>query len=156
MIQNSIVPPVPLVTMTASNRRRTTRAQVTGIVIDFSGAVNMTEAQSASTYELIVAGKGGSFTGKGAKVIKIKSAVYNAANDEVTLKPAAFGLSKAVELVVYGSGSHGLQDAEDRYIDGNHDGVAGGNAVAVIKKGGVTINAVPAGPLAIKRQGARR
>ena len=56
-----------------------------------------------------------------------------------------------MELVVEGVAPAGLQDSYGRLIDGNHDGTAGGNAVAVIKKPGtVTINALPRGPLAVK------
>jgi len=150
VIQNA--PPPPLVTVESVQLETNKKHKVTGIVIDFSGAVNATEAQSIATYELVAAGKGGSFTGKGAKLIKIKSAVYDTADHEVILTPSPFGLSKPVELVVYGSGSHGLLDAEGRYIDGNHDGVAGGNAVAILSNGGAHVNAVPAGPLAIKHR----
>jgi len=156
-IQNSDPPPPPLVTVAGVIPEKNKKNQVTGIVIDFSGGVNAGEAQSTNTYELIAANKSGSFTGKGAKVIKINSAAYNAAGDQVTLSPAAFGLSNPVELIVFGTGPNGLQDAEGRLIDGAHNGKAGSNAVAILKNGGVTINAVPAGPLAIKHhQRARR
>jgi subtilisin-like proprotein convertase family protein len=150
MIQNAPAPPPPLVKMESVQLEKNKKNQVTGIVIDFSGAVNATEARSIATYELVAAGKGGSFTANGAKPIKIKSAVYNAANHEVILRASPFTLSQPVELVIYGSGTHGLQDTSGRYIDGNHDGIAGGNAVAILKKGGVTMSALPAGPLAIK------
>jgi len=143
-------PPPPVVTMTNVQDKTNKKHQVTEVIVTFSGAVNMTEAQSISTYELIAAGTGGSFTAKSAKVIKINSAVYNATTHTVTLTPAPFTLSKAVELVVDGVAPNGLQDSAGRYIDGTHDGVA------VLKKGGVAINAVPAGPIAIKRQRARR
>jgi hypothetical protein len=92
-------------------------------------------------YELVAVGKGGSFTAKNAKVIKIKSAVYNAASHQVILTPAPFALSQPVELVVSG-----------RLINGK----AGSNAVAILKKGGVTMSAVPAGPLATKPRKAQR
>lgn len=112
--------------------------------------MNATEAQAIATYELVAAGKGGSFTAKTAKAIKIKSASYNAATHQVILTPSPFTLSQPVELVVNGSGPHGLKDAEGRYIDGADNGAAGTNAVAILKKGGVTMGAVPAGPLAVK------
>jgi len=151
-IQNANVVNAPPVTVTGVQPQKNSKGKVTGIVIDFSGAVMMTEAQSTKTYELIMANAGGFFTGSGTKVIKINKAFYNAADDEVTLKTAQFGLSnsKAVELVVYGTSPNGLQDSKGHYINGNH------NAVAVISKSGVTINAVPRGPLAIKHQRARR
>jgi hypothetical protein len=60
----------------------------------------------------------------------------------VMLMPATpFSLKKPVQLVVYGTGPSGLQDTYGRLIDGNHDGSAGGNAVAVLKRGGATIAA---------------
>ena len=40
----------------------------------------------------------------------------------------------------------GLQDGLGRLIDGNRDGQAGGNAVAVLTAGGVSLAALPAGP----------
>ena len=158
VIQNvpATPPPAPLVTMKSVQLETNKKHQVTGIVIDFSGAVNASEAQSAAMYELIAAGKGGSFTSKGAKGIKIKSAVYNAAKHQVILTSAPFTLSQPVELVVNGNAPNGLVDTYGRLIDGNHDGKAGGSAAALLKKGGVTMNAVPAGPLAIKPQKARR
>jgi len=138
-------PPPPLVTVTNVQEKTNKKNQVTGIVIDFSGGVNATEAQSLATYQLV------------GTNVKIKSAVYNATNHTVTLTTAApFGLSKPVQLVVDGVAPKGLQDSEGRFIDGADNGMAGSNAVVTLKKGGVTINAVPAGPLAIKHQRSRR
>jgi len=70
-------------------------------------------------------------------VIKLKSASYNPASYTVALTPTRlFALSKPVELVVYGSGRNGLQDTHGRTIDGGH------NAIAILSKGGATIEAV--------------
>jgi hypothetical protein len=148
VIQNAPLP--PLVTVASVQLETNKKHQVVGIVVDLSGAVNAAEAQSIATYELVAAGKGNSFTAKNAKMIRIKSAAYNASTHQVILTPSPFGLSKPVEFVVYGNGPHGLQDAEGRYIDGAHKGVSGTNAVAVFSKGGVTMHAVPRGPLAVK------
>jgi hypothetical protein len=83
-------------------------------------------------------------------LIKIKSAALSGNSVALKLK-SPLKVKKAVELIVDGVAPAGLQDSIGRLIDGNHDGVAGGNAVAVIKKPGVvTINAVPQGPMAIK------
>jgi len=146
----------PLVTLHGVQVEKNSKSQVNGLVLDFSGGVNKAEAQATTTYDLVEANKSGSFTGKGAKVIKIRSAVYHSANDSVTLTPIPFGLSRPVELIVFGKSPNGLQDTEGRFIDGNHDGVAGGNAVAIIRKSGVTVEAVPAGPLGQKPQRPRR
>jgi hypothetical protein len=94
-------------------------------------------------YRLATAGKKGSFTAKNAKVIPLKSTAYSAASDTVTLtlkKP--FKLTKPVQLQVSDLSPSGLQDSLGRLIDGNHDGQPGGNAVAVLGRGGATISAV--------------
>jgi hypothetical protein len=46
----------------------------------------------------------------------------------------------------------GLQDTYGRYIDGDHNGTAGGSAIAILSKGGVKL---AAGPLAVASSGAR-
>jgi hypothetical protein len=66
-------------------------------------------------------------------------------------------ITKSIELFVQGAGAGGLQDAEGRLIDGNHDRTAGGNAVAVISKGGgVKIDAAHGGPMAVKKGAGRK
>jgi streptogramin lyase len=150
-IQNA-TPPVPLVTVKKVLPQKNSSGKVTSIVITFSGAVNKAEAQAIATYNLVAANASGSFSGSGTKKIQIKSAVY--ANNSVTLTTAAFGLSRSVQLTIYGKGANGLQDAEGRYIDGAHNGAAGSNAVAILSKSGVSVSVVPKGPLALKSRGA--
>lgn len=134
----------PLVTMTSVVDKTNKKHQVTEIVVTFSGAVNAAEADSINTYRLATPGKKGSYTAKNAGIIKLKSAVYNGSSDLVALTPKKpFALTKPVQLLVYGSGASGLQDAEGRLIDGDHNGTAGGNAIAILSKKSVTIDAVP-------------
>ena len=64
----------PLVTMTNVQLVLNKRHLVTQIVVTFSGAVNVTEADSVATYRLATAGKKGSFDAKNAGIIKLKSA----------------------------------------------------------------------------------
>ena len=56
---------------------------------------------------------------------------------------------KPTQFTAIGTGVSGLEHSSGRLIDGNHDGQAGGNAVAIFtKKGkaaGVQSLAVPAG-----------
>ena len=88
-------------------------------------------------------------------LIKIKSAALSGNSVALKLK-SPLKVKKAVELVVQGLAPNGLQDTTGRFIDGNHDGVAGGNATAVIKKPGVvSINAVPRGPMAVRMASSR-
>ena len=61
----------------------------------------------------------------------------------MTLTPKkAFGLTKPVQLRVNGQSPSGLQDTSGRLIDGDHNATAGGNGVALLRRGGVTVSSV--------------
>ncbi len=137
----TVTPPPPLVVLEGV-RVVQKKHMVTQLVVDFSGAVSQAGADNLGTYRLATQGKRGSFEAKNSVVVKLKSAVLSAAGDEVTLslkRPLA--LTKAVQLQVNGSLPGGLEDADGRVIDGNRDGQAGGNATAVIRRGGVSDSA---------------
>jgi hypothetical protein len=104
--------PPALVSVTDVELETNKKHMVTQIIVDFSGAVNVAEADSVGTYRLATAGKKGSFTAKNAAVLKLKSAVDNGALDQVTLTPKrAFALTKPVQLAVEGQT---LQDSSGR------------------------------------------
>ena len=99
-----------------------------------------------ATYRLTTAGKKGSFTAKNAKVIRLKSAAYNSANDTVTLIPSKpFAVTKPVQLQISGQPPEGLQDGSGRLIDGDHNGTPGGDTVAILSRGGVSSGAIASG-----------
>ena len=132
----------PLVTVT-NVQDLVKKNHLVQITVDFSGPVNAAEAQNTGIYRLATPGKHGSFTARNAGIIKLRSAVYNAANDSVTLTPRKpFALTKPIQLVVDGLPPSGLQDSEGRLIDGGHTGQPGSNAVAVLRGRGVTLSAV--------------
>jgi hypothetical protein len=138
--------PPPLVTVTGVRDVTNKKHQVTEVLVTFSGAVNAAESDNLATYRLATAGKKGSYTAKNARVIKLKSAVYDAADDTVTLIPKkAFALTKNVQLRVNGSPSSGLQDSSGRFLDGDDNGSAGSNAIVILSRGGVAIDAVVSG-----------
>jgi len=115
----------PLVTVVNVQDVVSKKHQVTEILVTFSGAVNVGEDDSINTYRLATPGKKGSYTAKNAGIIKLKSAFYTASNRQVALTPKMpFALTKPVQLLVYGTGASGLQDAEGRLIDGDHNGTA--------------------------------
>jgi hypothetical protein len=115
--------------------------------VDLSGSVNAAQANNVGAYRLVMPGKKGSFVAKNAKTIKLKSATYNDGLKEITLTPnKPFALKKGVELQVNGSAPVGLQDSQGRLIDGNHDGVPGGNAIAVLRSNGVALTVVVSKP----------
>ena len=92
-----------------------------------------------ATYRLATAGKKGSFDAKNAGIIKLKSAVATGANTVRLMPKKAFAISKTVQFRVNGLAPAGLQDNLGRLIDGDHNGQAGGNAIALLSKKGVII-----------------
>ena len=134
----------PLVTMESVVVKKK-KGAVTEILIGFSGALNATEAASVAEYSLTQVGKKGSFTVKSAKKIKIKSAVYNPANDTVAITPKHFVITKKVQFLVNGLAPSGLEDSYGRLIDGNGDGQPGSDAIAIIKAKSATITSARIG-----------
>jgi hypothetical protein len=121
------------------------KKKVTEIIVTFSGAVNSTEAGSTGVYRLATPGKKGSYTAKNAKVLRLKSANYaNGTHTVVLIPKKPFALTKPVQLSINGMATSGLQDSVGRLIDGNHDGQAGGNATAIVSRGGVKTSAANA------------
>jgi hypothetical protein len=117
--------------------------EVKELVVTFSGPINAAEASMTSVYRLAMPGKKGSFTARNAGIIRLKKAVYASSSDTVTLAPKTpFILTKPVQLMVFGAGASGLEDADGRLIDGADNGQAGSNAVAVLTRKSVTIDAV--------------
>ncbi len=135
--------PAPLVTVVSVDDVESKKHLVTEIVVDFSGPVNAAQADNVATYRLTTANGKGSFTAKNSPVLKLRSAVFNPANDTVTITPKkAFALTKAVELTIKGTAPSGLQDSTGQLIDGAGNGAAGSNAVALIRRSGVTLNPI--------------
>jgi plastocyanin len=96
-------PPPPPITVTAIRPTQNNRHLVTGITVEFSGSLSASLADDVAAYRLMRPGKNGSFAAKGARAIKLKSAVSDATLDQVTLKPKkAFSLSKPVRLTING------------------------------------------------------
>jgi hypothetical protein len=127
-------------------KKKVKHHHITEILIGFSGALNATEAQELSNYRVVRSGKHGSFTAKNARVLKLRSAMYDAAGDLVTLISRKRILPrKSYELVVNGQSPSGLQDSLGRYIDGGRKGTPGSNAVAILSRGGATVEAVASG-----------
>jgi subtilisin-like proprotein convertase family protein len=133
----------PPVTVERVQLVKNKKHQITEIVVGFSGAINPAEAAAVGEYSLVLAGKKGRFTGKGAKSIKLKSAVFNPATDTVTLLlKKRLVLTKKAQLTIDGMPPSGIEDTFGRLIDGNHDGQPGGNAVAILTSKGAATSAV--------------
>ena len=139
----------PPVTVVGVQEVKNKKHLVTEIVVDFSGPVDAAQADNVANFHLATANGKGSFAAKNSPVMKLRSAAFNPANDTVTLVPKrAFALTKPLQLTINGTPPSGLEDSSGQLIDGDDNGMAGGNAVVVIRRTGVTLNAgAPAAPV---------
>ena len=130
-------------TLTNAQLRINKKHQVSEIIVIFSGSLNGTQAEEArGIYRLATAGKKGSYTAKNAGIIKIRSVLYTQATNTVVLIPKRpFARVKNVQLEISGVSPSGLHDSIGRLIDGDHNGTAGGDAIAIISKRGATVDA---------------
>jgi plastocyanin len=123
----------PPVTATSVQATEDKHHRVAEIIVDFSGPVNASEAENTGMYRLTMTGGNDSFIAKNAAVVKLASATYNAALDQVILKPKRpFTLANCVQVVIDGQQPGGLQDSYGRVINGDNDGQPGGDVVAMI------------------------
>ena len=127
-------PAIPVVTITSVEPVLKKRRPLTQVVITFSGPIDAGEASLLQYYRLTIAGKHGSFTARNARFVRLRSAVCDSATNSVTLTSSKpFSLATPLQLIVFGQPPSGLEDASGRLIDG------GTNAVAILRRGGVTI-----------------
>jgi cyclophilin family peptidyl-prolyl cis-trans isomerase len=134
-VSSSLPPPVGVQNVTLSQQRRNA---VSAINVTFSGPVNSTQVEAPSTYRLAIAGKGGSFTARSARVVNAMSIAYDSTANTVILtlrKPIK--LTRPMQLVVQGTGASGLVDTAGRLIDGADNGQPGSSAVIAITRKGV-------------------
>ncbi len=105
---------VPLAKIsTISNNRH----KVVRVVLAFSAPIDSADAQLLKTYRLVAAGKGGSFTARTARVIKLRSAVYDAVDNSVTLTASKpFLITKPTELFVGGQARAIIGDSHARGV----------------------------------------
>ena len=121
-----IVRSVSVATVKVGTGKRTKKT--TGLVLHFIGALNPSQAQSLTAYQLVMAGRDKTFGTKDDKNVKLASATYNALAYTVTLIPKqAFNKTQLQQLRIK---SAFLSDSFGRPIDGNHDGQPGGDSIS--------------------------
>ncbi|MGD0044074.1 MAG: hypothetical protein ABSE84_27325, partial [Isosphaeraceae bacterium] len=112
----------------------------TELLLQFSGALNAGAARNLGVYHLDQASrtkKGGT---KYNKPVALASVSYNASTDTVTLLARSkLNLAKPEELRITASQ---LPDVYGRPLDGNDDGLPGGDFVALLTKSGVKIESI--------------
>jgi hypothetical protein len=142
--------PPPLVTVMTVHAVRAKRDQVAQITVGFSGPVDAPQAEDLAMYRLVLPGTRGRFQNRTAKVVKLRSAVYDASKNTVVLalrKPLT--LTRPIQLTIDGEAPSGLADSQGRLIDGNGDGSAGGDATVLISPK----MARPGGPRSVAARG---
>ncbi len=101
------------------------RGMVTQVVVTFGGPVDAAEAEETRLYRLT--------TAHSAKAIKLRSAIYDAADDTVTLIARnPFALSKRAQLTVGGKSPISLQGGSSQVASARHNAKKGRPAVAVL------------------------
>ena len=114
--------------------------KTTGLVLQFSDALNITQAQSLAAFHLL-SGKVKKAHTTYSKPVPLSSAIYNASAHTVTLIPKSkLNLAQPMQLRITASL---LTDSLGRPIDGNHDGQPSGDYVATLSKNKVPPLAVP-------------
>jgi hypothetical protein len=105
----------------------------TDIVITFSGALNVADAEIVANYHLAAPGKGKK-SKTYSKPIALKSAMYSSTSDRVTIQlNGKLALYPAPQLRITAAG---VLDDFGRALDGNYDGQPGGDYVALLTGGG--------------------
>ncbi|MFO0907349.1 MAG: Calx-beta domain-containing protein [Isosphaeraceae bacterium] len=152
------LPPPVTVTSVRLVTARVGRQNVTTVVLTFSDAIDSTRAQQLANYKLAAAGRDRRYDTRDDVITRFRSASYNATARTVTLTPVnrTIALTSPLQLRVIAGG---LTDTLGRALDGNHDGAPGGDATAIVSRGGVRINrlatSTPSGPVAAFLRRAR-
>jgi hypothetical protein len=115
--------------------RRTTGKgvrRVTTIFVEFSEEIDPSRATDLAAYSLTKAGK--ARRGRPAPRLPVGIRAVSYANRTVTLIAAFRGaLPKGVQLAIASNPPQGIRDLAGNALDGNHDGVASGDAVFSIR-----------------------
>ncbi|HLH46248.1 MAG TPA: PKD domain-containing protein, partial [Acidimicrobiales bacterium] len=132
----------------------TTKKRATGaIVLIFSGPLDPGSAGDLANYQVLDPGHDRRFGTRDDKRIALKKADYDATRHAVSLRPRRrLVISRALRLIVSTGPGH-LRDASGRPVDGNNDGVPGGDIVSLLQKtrGALRSLARPVGPRAQPR-----
>ena len=120
-------------------RVKVKKTRTQAIAVGFGRSINAGSATNLGNYRLIGAGRDRKFGTRDDVRLNLASASYNAATNTVTLSPnrKVSLTSGPVQLRVIGAG---LLDGNGRPVDGNRDGLVGGDLLATINKKRVTLS----------------
>ena len=136
--------PAPVTVLHVSLQKETVKKKkVTVIVIQFSGALTASDAQNRLLYSLAPETTKKHVIKLG-KAVAPASAIFSSSKNTVTLTPKkALVLNPPQQLKI---NLARLLDAQGRQLDGNSDGIPGGNFVATLSKQGITLQRLAGQP----------
>jgi hypothetical protein len=111
-------------------RRLSHGAFTESVVVTFSGALDPAHARLRSNYHLVTAGPDRTFGDSDDRPVALAPPRYKPAQHAVILTPQLFPIARA-QLTINASS---LLDSLGRPIDGNGDGLPGGNFVTTVRK----------------------
>ncbi len=115
---------------------RLQRGAISALFIDFDGPLNAASARTLANYQWVSAGRDGRLGTRDDKVIRLRSATYDARTRRVTLTPRSRPTlgNNLFRLVV-----RNLVDANRALFDGDRDGLAGGTLTAEFDRRGLRL-----------------
>ena len=114
-------PPVSSPPIVMSLKRYGVHMHPTVLVLRFSEAIDPTRADDVKNFKVL---------GPAGRRVSIGSAVYDPADDSVTLKPRErISIHRTYRLEVNGTGPDGVMGEDDILLDGADDGLPGSNYV---------------------------
>jgi hypothetical protein len=109
-------------------------AQTTHLLVTFDSVFDLSRADASTNYVLLAPGPDGRFGTRDDRTIRIKSAIYDASTNTVTLTPSRrLNLHRRYELIVNGSTPTGITDTAGNLLDGDGSGKPGSNYVVVLR-----------------------
>ena len=131
---NVIPPPVTVVNVSMQKETTGKHKTTTVIVVHFDAALNAAAAQNLSAYSLTTIAQGKKHA---SKPVALAQSSYNPATNTVTLTPRkTLVLNPPLQFQINAAA---LTDTLGRTLDGKDNGQPGSNFVAMLSKGGVSI-----------------
>jgi hypothetical protein len=135
------VPPVVVLGVHWQTRKLPKHKTAKVLVVSYSGALDQASAQDPNAYHLVAAGRDRMFGTRDDKTVILTAPLYDPTANTVTLNPKGTVPAQALQLTIPAA----LElDSEGRPIDGNRDGLPGGDFQASIKGSRINLPAVSA------------
>jgi hypothetical protein len=134
-----VLPPATVESVSVQKIKLSKHKSVQGIVLQFSEALNSSDAQNIKSYTLATVPKN---RRQKSKPVTLSKATYSSSALTVTLfTKKTLALNPPINLTVKAAS---VLDALGRELDGNDSGQPGANFTAVLSKGGTTVTSARA------------